>query len=68
MPDQRLLGTGTPSAPPASPASTISEWAQPSTTGMGTTVSSPIFTPQESIMVPKASTLAQASMPDLEAM
>eukprot|EP00969_Alexandrium_andersonii_P197482 8724218-Alexandrium_andersonii.AAC.1 len=49
---------------PASPASTVSEWVQPSTTGMGTTVSSPIFTPQASTQVPKAPTpMVSAPLP-----
>eukprot|EP00969_Alexandrium_andersonii_P006387 277184-Alexandrium_andersonii.AAC.1 len=49
------MGMGTPGIPPASPASTVSERVQPSTTGMGTTASSPICTPQASTQVPKAS-------------
>eukprot|EP00969_Alexandrium_andersonii_P019873 866866-Alexandrium_andersonii.AAC.1 len=49
-PPPKLQASGTKAPPPewkaSSPASTVSEWVQPSTTGMGTTVSSPIFTPQ----------------------
>eukprot|EP00969_Alexandrium_andersonii_P326051 14406896-Alexandrium_andersonii.AAC.1 len=53
MADTRLLGMQ--ASTPASPASTASEWVAPSTAGMGTTVSGPIFTPQASAQVPKAS-------------